>query len=72
MGHFDLPWSEALPPHAPLTRTKMGKINHFWPFIFLPPHPHPTTPTPTTPTPTKIIWCSHWKKDYVHLKILVT
>ena len=42
MGHLALPWSEALPPHTPLTRTKMAKISHFWLFIFLPPHPHPT------------------------------
>ena len=45
MGHLALPRSEDLPPHIPLTRTKMAKISHFWLFIFsplnpLPPHPN--------------------------------
>ena len=53
LGLLALPRSEALPPHTPLTRTKMAKISHFWLFIFLPPQP------PSHPTPTKIIWCSH-------------
>ena len=51
MGHLALPRSEALPPHTPLTRTKMAKISQFWLFIFL-----PLTPTPSQQ---KIIWCSH-------------
>ena len=46
MGHLALPWSEALPPHTPLTRKKMAKNQPFLVFyIFVPstpPHPTPT------------------------------
>ena len=51
MGHFDLPQSEALPPHTPLQEQKSAIFG----FLYFTPHPDPPPP------PQKIVWCSHWK-----------